>query len=276
LLAPGFAGASASGQLFAASGVLRKDVLAALRREQKELQDALFEGSRVQRKLCAPRELRRGPIEMAGEMFAVRQLSGDFFKLMDLGSSVGFAIGDIAGKGIAAGMWLAHLVALAQAHLEREPELSVAMAGVNRSLCGLVSEPPMAALLLGRLDLQTGELCYCNAGQPDALLLRRRGATETLRAGGPMLGAVPHAAFETGCATLGLGDTLVACTDGAVECRNARDDEFGATRLAAAAAAAGGTASQILFSTLGAVLDFANGRPLADDLTLLVLHRRSS
>lgn len=262
---------------FLAPGRAYKDELTALRREQKDLLDAVFEANRVQRKLCAPRELRRGAFEMAGEMFAVRQLSGDFFKLLDLGASVGFAVGDVAGKGIAAGMWLTHLVGLVRCHLERHQDLATAMGEVNRGLCGLVSEPPLAALFLGRLELQTGELVYCNAGQPDAVLLRRGGSIEALQAGGPMLGAVPTAAFETGRVALGAGDTLIACTDGAVECCNGRDEEFGAERLAAATGAAGiGSASQILFSTLGAVLDFANGRPVADDLTLLVLHRRAS
>ena len=273
----GRAGVVSAPPQFLAPGVACQDVLTALRREQKDLQDALFEANRVQRKLCAPRELRRGAFEMAGEMFAVRQLSGDFFKILDLGASVGFAVGDVAGKGIAAGMWLTHLVGLVRCHLERHEDLATTMSEVNSGLCALVSEPPLAALFLCRLELQTGELLYCNAGQPDALLLRRGGSIEALQAGGPMLGAVPNAAFEIGRAALAAGDTLVACSDGAVECRNARDEEFGAKRLADAAAAAGiGSASQILFSTLGAVLDFANGRPVADDLTLLVLHRRLS
>lgn len=149
------------------------------------------------------------------------------------------------------------------------------MAGINRELCGLMAEPPMAGLFLGRLEPLTGELVYCNAGQPPALLLRRDGAVESLSTGGPMLGAMPEAAFETGRALLEPGDTLMACTDGVVECRNVRDEEFGTKRLATLAGAAGGaSASQRLFSTLGAVLDFAGGRPLDDDLTLMVVQRR--
>jgi sigma-B regulation protein RsbU (phosphoserine phosphatase) len=270
--------AQASAAQFPAPGRTAREELAAVRREFKELQDAVFEANRVQRKLCAPRELRRANFEMAGEMFAVRQLSGDFFKLFDLGSSVGFAVGDVAGKGIAAGMWLTHLVGLVRCHLEREPDLGLAMAEVNRGLCGLVTEPPLAALFLGRIELETGALTYCNAGQPEALVLRETGAVESLDAGGPMLGAIPAAKFEAGRTALAAGDTLVACTDGAVECRNARDEEFGPARLAAAASLGlrAGSAGQILFSTLGAVLDFANGRPVADDLTLLVLHRSAA
>jgi len=48
-------------------------------------------------------------------------------------------------------------------------------------------------------------------------------------------------------------------------------------RLTAAGKAMGGaTANQVLFSTLGAVLDFADACPPEDDLTLLVVRRREA
>ncbi len=252
-----------------------QDELAALRREQNELHQAMFEAAQVQRKLCAPRDLCRGSFEIAGEMFPVRHLSGDFYKVFGLGSDVGLALGDIAGKGLSAGLWLTHLMGLLRICTRENPQPAAAMAAINRELCEEQGEPPMTALFLGRVNPQTGELAYCNAGQPGALLLRRSGAQESLQAGGPMLGAVAQANFETGRVTLEAGDTLVAFTDGVVECCNAKDEEFGSKRLAAAAVAAGGVAaSRALFSTLGAVLDFAGGRPPTDDLTLLVVHRR--
>lgn len=254
----------------------RKEELAELRREQKRFQDALFQAAQIQRKLCAPRELRRGPCDVAGEMFPVRHLSGDFLKVLDLRPAIGLAVGDIAGKGLSAGLWLAHLVGLVHSRMNGHA-LPAAMAAINHELCELLSEPPMVALFLARLDPQTGELAYCNAGQPAPLLLRRQGTVETLRAGGPMLGALSGAEFESGCVTLERGDTLVAYTDGVTECRNPRGEEFGNRRLAVAAeGAAGVSAGHTLFSTLGAVLDFAGGRALEDDVTLLVVRRRGS
>jgi sigma-B regulation protein RsbU (phosphoserine phosphatase) len=248
--------------------------LAALRREQKELQQAIFEAAQVQRKLCAPRTLRRGEFEMAGEIFPVRHLSGDFFKAFDLGSRIGLAVGDIAGKGLSAGLWLAHLIGLLHICSREQSDPATAMAAINRELCAEQAEAPLTALFLGCIELATGELAYCNAGQPAALLLRRNAAVETLQEGGPMLGAVRDAKFACGRGTLGPGDTLIAYTDGVVECRNARDVEFGTERLAEAARNTGRRAAgQVLFSTLGAVLDFAGGRAPGDDVSLLVVHR---
>src|SRR3979411_229253 len=88
--------------------------LDAVRREHAILQQAIYEAAQIQRKLCSPRELVWGDFEIAGEIFPVRHLSGDFFKVMQLGAVLGLAVGDIAGKGLSAGIWQAHLIDLIQ------------------------------------------------------------------------------------------------------------------------------------------------------------------
>lgn len=259
-----------------AANVARREELATLRRERQEMQDAIAEAAQLQRKLCAPREFRRGCFEIAGELFPARYLSGDFFKIFEHGSMVGIALGDVAGKGISAGLLVPHLLGLVRICTRGQADPAMAMAAINRELCGAAPEPPMAALFLALLDPQTGEMTYCNAGQPPALLLRQDRSTESLQEGGPLLGAVPDAVFASGRARLDSGDALMAYSDGVAECRNARGEEFSTRRLVAAADASGAaTAGRALFSTLAAVLDFANGRPLGDDLSLLVVHRRS-
>ncbi len=252
-----------------------KEELAALRGEQAKLHQAIFEAAQLQRRLCAPRELHRGEFEIAGEIFPVRHLSGDFFKLLDLGSVLGLAVGDIAGKGFSAGLWLAHLMGLIQRCAREHADPAAAVAEVNRELCEGQGEPPMTALFFARIEPQRGELVYCNAGLPAPLLLRRDGAVESLQEGGPMAGALREARYDAGRVTLDPGDTLIAYSDGVIEFQNSRDEEFDTKRLSTAAGAVNnGSASQALFSTLGAVLDFADGCPPTDDLTLLVVRRR--
>ena len=90
-----------------------------------------------------------------------------------------------------------------------------------------------------------------------------------------MLGALKEAKYESESVILNPGDLLLAYSDGLTECRNSLDEEFELERLTAAAKAIGGaTANQVLFSTLGAVLDFADTCSPGDDLTLLVVRRR--
>src|SRR6266446_668881 len=252
-----------------------KEELIAVRHEHAKLQQAIYEAAQVQRKLCAPRELVSGEFEIAGEIFPVRHLSGDFFKVMQLESVLGLVVGDIAGKGLSAGIWQAYLMGLIQRAAQRHSAPADAVAEVNRDLCQDQDERPLTALFFARLDPQCNDLVYCNAGLPAPLLLRQNKTVERLEKGGPMLGAVRQAAFQSGKVRLNPGDMLIAYSDGVTECRNSQDEEFEIARLSAAAGAvSGASANQALFSTLAAVLDFADACSPEDDLTLLVIRRR--
>ena len=254
-----------------------KDELDATRRDHAKLQQAIYEAAQVQRRLCAPRELTWGEFEIAGEIFPVRHLSGDFFKVMQLDSVLGLTVGDIAGKGLSAGIWQAHLMDLIQRSARIHLHPADAVASVNRELCQDKSEPPIAALFFARLDAQRSELVYCNAGLPPPLVLRRNRSVERLEKGGPMLGALHEATYDAGTVHLNPGDMLLAYSDGLTECRNSREEEFEMGRLSTAGEAVhGASANQVLFSVLGAVLDFADACPPGDDLTLLVVRRRES
>jgi len=246
------------------------------RREHGILQQAVFEAAQIQRRLCAPRELDWRGYEIAGEIFPVRHLSGDFFKVLELDGLLGIAVGDIAGKGLTAGIWLTHLLNLVQRCARSLVDPARIVAEINRELCREQDEPPLTALFFAILDPRTNQLAFTNAGLPAPLLLRANLAIDRLDAGGPMLGAMEAGSFESDTVTLHPGDMLVAYSDGVTECRNPEDEEFEVDRLAAAATAAFGTnANPALFSMLGSVLDFADSSTPGDDLTFLVLRRQS-
>jgi serine phosphatase RsbU (regulator of sigma subunit) len=252
------------------------DELIALRRDYAKLQQAVFEAAQIQRRLCAPRELVWGEFEIAGEIFPVRHLSGDFFKVMELPGVLGLALGDIAGKGFTAGIWQAHQMGLIRRASSRHSDPADIVAEVNRELCHDLGAPPLTALFVAIIDPRTNALRYCNAGLPSPLLLRNGNQSmEHLEVGGPILGAVKDATFEAGTVTLNPGDMLVAYSDGVTECRNAEDHEFEMNRLTAAIKAVSGvSASKALFSLLATVLDFAGSCSPGDDVTLLAVRRR--
>jgi len=252
------------------------DELNSLRCEHAELQQAIFEAAQVQRRLCMPREVSWREFEIAGEIFPVRYLSGDFFKVMQFRSGPALALGDIAGKGLSAGIWQTHVMGLLHRAARRNGDPGRALAEVNRNLCRDEGRPPLTALFFARINAQTNEFTYCNAGLPAPLLLRDDGTQERLDEGGPMLGAVPQGLYQTGRVILNPGDMLVAHSDGVTECRNSHDQEFDMQRLTDAARAVAGTAaSKALFSLLGTVLDFADSCSPGDDITLLVLRRQA-
>src|SRR3954471_12464722 len=113
--------------------------LADLQQHYAELHTEIFEAAQVHRRLCAPRHVRFGNFEIASEIFAVRHLPGDFFTVEEKSDGVVMALGDICGKGLAAGMWTTHLVGLVGARVAVTSKPQEIVAGVNRDLCLLKS-----------------------------------------------------------------------------------------------------------------------------------------
>jgi sigma-B regulation protein RsbU (phosphoserine phosphatase) len=249
-----------------------EEQLAQLRREHDGLRHTLYEAAQVQRRLCGPRYLRRRAFEIASEIFPVRHLSGDFISVFEHGDDLVFAIGDIAGKGLPAAIWFTHLVGMIQQQFGASGDPAATLSAINRVLLRTRLESPLTSLLLAKLELETGEITYCNAGHPPSLLLRADGQVESLREGGPLLGVVAGAGFDNGKATLQPGDTLLGYSDGIVECRNPEGFDFGVDRLLAAAQTDGGSTATV-FSVLGAVEDYAGSHPREDDMAVIVVHR---
>ena len=247
---------------------------AELQKDYADLHEAIFEAAQVHRRLCAPRLVRYGDFEIASEIFAVRHLPGDFFTVEHTNDGMLVALGDICGKGLAAGMWTTHVVGMVRAHTAGSSAVDRIVCGVNRDICRMSTLRPLASLFLANLDAATGLLTYCSAGHPPAFLLRVNGEFESLADGGLLLGVLDDAKYSRGQVRLDAGDALLIFSDGILESQNAAGEEFGYDRLKARFAEAhSGSADAILFSVLGAVQDFATIRPLMDDMTLAVIRR---
>lgn len=248
--------------------------LAALQRDYAELHTSIFEAAQVHRRLCAPRLVRFGDFEVASEIFAVRQLPGDFFTIERNANEMVMALGDVCGKGLAAGMWTPHLIGLVRAHTMPSAAPHRIVSGVNRDACRTSLLGPLASLFLARLDPVSGLLSYCSAGHPPAMILRADGELELLTEGGLLLGVLDDAEYLSSSCVLQKGDTLLIYSDGITESRDSAGDEFGNARLEEQLRQSKSScADAALFSILGAVQDFAGTRPLIDDVSLAIIRR---
>lgn len=239
--------------------------------EANALYREVFDALQVPRRLSGPRRIRRGAFEIASEVFPAQFFSGDFVSVFDVGEATFLALGDIAGKGLTAAMWSTHILGLIRTYSAALKEPGPVLATINRDLYALGSVP-LTTVILARLDAKSGLLTYSNAGHCEGILHRTNGDLERLAIGGPVLGAIHGAEFETGQVDFPAGSTLVCYSDGLVECHNDREEEFGLDRLLDAiqnAASLG--AGKALFSIVGAVQDFSGGTPRADDLSLMVV-----
>jgi sigma-B regulation protein RsbU (phosphoserine phosphatase) len=251
-----------------------KDEMDSLLRERVDLHAQIADAVQIQRKLSGPRVLHCGDLQFAREVFAARYLSGDFTTFWQEGSRVLAVLGDIAGKGVGAGMWFTHLAGLLQSCGRPDFSPSTIASEINRHLCYLQPVAPFVTALIAQMDCDRGVLTYCNAGHFPPILFRQDGDVQLLETGGPLLGALQGAEFASGELTLGPGDTLVVYSDGVVECRNPEGEEFGLDRLIAALPRAKQhSAHGTLMMLLAVVQEFANGYPMSDDMSLTLIQR---
>src|SRR5262249_49208682 len=122
-----------------------------LQRDYAELNTAIFEAAQVHRRLCAPSLVRRGVFDVASEIFAVRHLPGDFFSVEETSAGLVLALGDIGGKGLAAGMWVTHLIGLIGSHTASNSDPEGIFFALNRDHARVSSVLPFVSLFFARL-----------------------------------------------------------------------------------------------------------------------------
>jgi sigma-B regulation protein RsbU (phosphoserine phosphatase) len=113
---------------------------------------------------------------------------------------------------------------------------------------------------------------YINAGHNNPILRRSNGLIERLDVGGLPLGIQPEAKYESASVTLAPGDWLIIFTDGLVEAENARQEEYGESRLLSVISAETVTTPSEMLQRLMAELDlFVGATPQHDDVTCLLV-----
>ena len=208
--------------------------------------------------------------ELAAGCQPARMVGGDYFDAIRLGDArAAIAIGDVAGKGMAAALLMSNLQAIVRAFA---PALSPdeLCAKANQLIAGNVAPGKYITFFYAVIDTAIMHLDYCNAGHNPPILRRRDGTLESLREGGPVLGVIPAAAYAAGSVELGSGDCLVLYTDGISEAFNAADEEFGEEGLIQALDQPAGLAEESRQRIMAAVTEFSGGN-FHDDATMMIV-----
>jgi sigma-B regulation protein RsbU (phosphoserine phosphatase) len=201
-------------------------------------------------------------------------LSGDYldyFQLPD--GNLGMAIGDVAGKGLAAALLTSSLHSMARAlrHYQHG-SLSDLIASLDELFYEVCPESSYATMFMARYDPARRFLHYVNAGHEPPMLLRKTAAgyrSVALESTGPVIGMLRKSRFQENVVSLAPGDLLVAYTDGLCEATNARGEEWGFRRLLATVQACSyRKARDIVERVLETAEAFAGGCPQHDDMTL--------
>ena len=184
-----------------------------------------------------------------------------------------FAVADVAGKSIPAAMLMATLQASLKTLSTAQVALPELVANMNKYACsnsqgGL----RFTTAFLAEYDAARRVFYYINAGHNNPILRRASGLIERLDVGGLPLGIQPEAKYESASVTLAPGDWLIIFTDGLVEAENARQEEYGETRVLSTINAAANFSPNEMLQRLMTELDlFVGQTPQHDDVTCLLI-----
>jgi serine phosphatase RsbU (regulator of sigma subunit) len=235
-------------------------------REEHELRTA----AAIQQALLPP-PTRSGPgYELAGASIPCRTIGGDFFDTFDLpGGALGFALGDVSGKGPPAAILAAMVQGIFASIAGSAP--ADTLTRINQALLRRAVEARFATVFYGVLRPE-GRLVTCNAGHNPGLLIRIDGTLEKLEAGGLMVGAFDSATYDEEERSVAPGDTLVLYSDGVTDAMSPEGEQFGDERfLAALVSAHREGPEESLRRVLEVVRSFVSHAAPADDVTMLVM-----
>jgi sigma-B regulation protein RsbU (phosphoserine phosphatase) len=240
--------------------------------EKRKMDEELAIAREIQQALlpCPKKDL---PFVTAhSQNFPCREVGGDYFDYFDLeGGRLGFALGDVSGKGMPAALLTSMIQGIFSAQTLLDLPLPAMISNVNRNLVKRGTGNRFVTFFFGILQ-DDGNCTYTNAGHNPPFVLKRDGTLVELTEGGMVLGLFAEAQYESRTIRLDPGDHVVLYTDGVLEALNTAGEEFGEERLRALLKAnRHSSATGILGRVQEAIAAFSANTPQHDDITIMVL-----
>jgi len=206
-------------------------------------------------------------LEVGGDVYDWLYLDEDRFA---------FIIGDAAGKGIPASLFMAVARTLIRGHYKIGKTTGEILSGVNEELCRDNEMAMFITLFMGILHIPTGEVTYTNAGHPSPYVIQSTGTIRPLpTAKSPALGVIENVAYESASLRLEPGDILFAYTDGVTEATDSREDFYKPIRLESALRAMPNAprlaARTVCDHVLKDLRSFVGKASQADDITMIAV-----
>jgi serine phosphatase RsbU (regulator of sigma subunit) len=218
----------------------------------------------------------RPEVALAARLQPAQSVGGDLYDFVLDGDRLWFIVGDVAGKGVAAALYMAVAKTLFRATTAGATCVEDVVARMNRELSRDNERQTFVTAVIGSLDLTSGDVSMIDAGHMPVVVAGADGRILT-----PVLtkcltlGVLADHAYVESRLRLTPGATLFLYTDGVTDARNGSGVQFGADRLLQAIAAGAGQGPDAIVNGVArAIGRFESGGPPEDDVTMLAVQYR--
>jgi serine phosphatase RsbU (regulator of sigma subunit) len=255
--------------------------------EKGRLDEEMKMGREIQMSLL-PKDMPDVPgLNIQGVMQPAKEIGGDYYDFISLPDrdNLAIVIGDVSGKGVAAGLLMS--MAKATIHTLSQEGFSPreVLLRANQFLHQNIGGQKFMTLLYLLWQPKTRTLIYSSAGHEHILLYRANqgpattgrttaGVVEAILSGGFMLGMLPDIGtfLEEKQIKVEPGDKILLYTDGVTEAENKNRDRFGLSRLEEVFRKYSQEPAQQLMEDIKTeVYSFIGDHAQYDDVTLVVM-----
>ena len=231
----------------------------------------------IQFRLLPPALPNLAGVEVGAALAPTKSVGGDFYDFIPMPGGIGFAIGDVSGKGIPGALLMVMVRSLLRATAWELDAPGEIIRRVNRFLHRDLPPSMFVSMVFGVLSLGGGRrLSLANAGHVNPLLLRAGEPPRVLELGGPVLGAFEDAKYPQEELLLEAGDEVVLYTDGLIEATDAAGTALGVEGLAALIESHRAEPPRAVARAVLAEVQGRRSGVSRDDLALLILRASAS
>ena len=198
----------------------------------------------------------------------------DFFFIDD--DHLCFTLGDVSDKGVPAALFMVITRTLVKNSAQFSPSPADMMGKINRILCLDNPKTMFVTLIIGILNVRTGELFYASGGHNRPILLRHNQGVRYMKdLSGPALGVMPGVSYKKISVTLETDDAFFLYTDGVTEAMNEKGELFTDQRLLEEIRTLRhATGRELITGILQKVKTHTGSKPQTDDIAMMMIRYR--
>jgi sigma-B regulation protein RsbU (phosphoserine phosphatase) len=252
--------------------------------EKGRLEQEMFAAREIQQKLLPSGSPHMKGLEVTAFLQPAREVAGDYYDFLPITNSMmGMLIADVAGKGLAAGLYMAQLKVIVQSLSRFHHEPKAFLSAVNKVVSANLDGKSFITMMYGVIDIERREMTFARAGhcplihvpanQPAGMRKARLLVPDGLVVGLQIDdGTLFDSLLQEQTITIEPGDLVVWFTDGISETMNEAFDCFGEARLAQVVEQyAHLPFDQLRSYILAELRAFAAGADQHDDMTMILM-----
>ncbi len=252
--------------------------------EKGRLEQEMFAAREIQQKLLPTGVVKTTGLLVNAFCEPAREVAGDYYDFLPITDSIlGVLIADVAGKGLAAGLYMAQLKVIVQSLSRLHHEPKAFLIAVNKVVSANLDASSFITMTYGVIDVERREMTFARAGhcplihvpanQPAGMRKARMLIPDGLVVGLQIDdGTMFENLLQEQTIAVEPGDLIVWFTDGISETMNEAFDCFGEHRLAQVVEQyAHLPFDQLRSYILAELRAFAGGADQHDDMTMILM-----